>query len=246
MNNLKLKLLGVVLLVGLALLFYLGCLHPKTVTEQPNPLPRANTMTQEKIINLPKATTSKMTLEDALQKRRSERAYLDQALNLKDIAQILWAAQGVTESSWGGRTVPSAGALYPIEIYLVVRKVEKLEPGVYHYLPTSHQLNQVLAGDVSNKLAPAAFGQSFISQAAANLVIVGVFERTTSKYGERGNHYVYMEAGHAAQNVYLQATSLNLGTVSVGAFSDEAVQKLLNLDLGEIPLYIMPIGIVTN
>ncbi|MBU3901102.1 SagB/ThcOx family dehydrogenase [Patescibacteria group bacterium] len=184
---------------------------------------------------------SKTSIEEALLKRRSIREYKDEALSLEEISQILWSAQGITAPERGGRTAPSAGALYPLEIYLVVRKIENLESGVYHYLPEGHEIKQVLEKDISGELAIAGLNQMFIKEAPANIVISAVFSRTTSKYGERGNQYVYMEAGHAAENIYLQVESLGLGTVTVGAFSDEEIKRILNLR-EEIPLYIMPIG----
>lgn len=184
---------------------------------------------------------SKTSIEEALLKRRSIREYKDEALSLEEISQILWSAQGITAPERGGRTAPSAGALYPLEIYLVVRKIENLESGVYHYLPEGHKIKQVLEKDISGELAIAGLNQMFIKDAPANIVISAVFSRTTSKYGERGNQYVYMEAGHASENIYLQIESLGLGTVTVGAFSDEEVKRILNLQ-EEIPLYIMPIG----
>lgn len=185
---------------------------------------------------------SETSIEEALLKRRSVREYKDEPLTLKEVSQILWAGQGITEPKWGGRTTPSAGALYPLEIYLVVKKVEGLKSGVYHYLSKEHKLKKVLEGDVSSELAVAAVGQMFIAQAPVNLVFTGIFERTTQKYKERGIRYVFMEAGHAAQNVYLQAQSLGLGTVTVGAFDDEAIKEILKLKKEETPLYIMPLG----
>lgn len=183
-----------------------------------------------------------ISIEQAFLERRSVREYKDEALSPGEISQILWSAQGITAPDWGGRTVPSAGALYPIEIHLVVKKAENLEPAVYHYLPDEHKIEKVLGGDVSEDLAKAARGQMFIKEAPINIVISAVFSRTTSKYGDRGVQYVHMEAGHASQNIYLQVGSLGLGTVAVGAFNDNEVKKVLNLPENETPLYIMPIG----
>lgn len=200
-------------------------------------------MNQENEILLPEPQRqSKTTIEEAILKRRSAREFKDEPLTLFEISQILWSAQGVTAPEWGGRAAPSAGALYPLEIYLVARKAEGLLPGVYHFIPQGHKLRKVSEGDLSLELTTAAMGQDPIKAAPVNLVITAIFERTTQKYGERGIHYVYMEAGHAAQNVYLQTQSLNLGTVTIGAFDDEEVKKLLKLSPNEVPLYIMPIG----
>lgn len=183
-----------------------------------------------------------ISVEEALKKRRSTRSYKNEPLALNEISQILWSAQGITDPSFGGRTVPSAGALYPLEIYLVAKNIKELPAGVFKYKPENHSLIKILEGEISGQLAKAALGQSFIAEAPAILIISGVFERTTKKYGERGVQYVFMEAGHAAQNVYLQAESLNLGTVTVGAFIDEEVKKILRMPEEEHPLYIMPVG----
>jgi len=182
-----------------------------------------------------------ISLEEAILKRRSQRSYKKEPLSFFEISQILWSAQGIT-SPEGLRTVPSAGALYPLEIFLVVGRVENLDPGVYQYDPKSHSISKIKDGDLRSELSIAALGQSWVKEAPAVLVIGGVFERTTRKYGERGIRYVFMEAGHAGQNVYLQATALNLGTVTVGAFDDERVKEILNLPKEVSPFYLMPIG----
>lgn len=197
----------------------------------------------ENMIFLPEPQfQGKISVEEALLKRRSVRSYKEEALNLKEVSQILWSAQGITDPSFGGRTAPSAGALYPLEIYLVVKNVKELPLGVFKYKPENHSLIKIFEGEISRQLAKAALGQNFIAEAPAVLVISGVFERTTKKYGEKGIQYVFMEAGHAAQNIYLQAEGLNLGTVTVGAFVDEEVKKLLRMPEEENPLYIMPVG----
>lgn len=185
---------------------------------------------------------SETSIEEALFERRSVREYRGEALNLEEISQLLWAAQGITAPERGGRTAPSAGALYPLELYLVAKEAQGLAAGVYHYLPEGHKLERRLEGDLNLELARAALGQTAVEEAPVTLVFTAVFERTTQKYGQRGRNYVYLEAGHAAQNVYLQVQSLDLGTVVIGAFDDEAVKKCLALSQEEIPLYIMPIG----
>ena len=184
---------------------------------------------------------SKVSVEEALLKRRSVRDYTGEALTLPEVAQLLWAAQGITEPT-GKRTAPSAGALYPLEVYLVVGSVEGVTPGIYRYQPLQHELVKVCAGESRAALAEAALHQESIEQGAIDIVIAAVYERTTSKYGNRGVRYVYMEAGHAAENLYLQAEAMNLGTVVIGAFSDEPVKQVLNLPEDEEPLYIMPVG----
>lgn len=233
-----LKFIGGIILGGLILVFiwFLFYNNEKLVNT------KKETMPQVEIILLQPDKTSETSIEEALSKRRSVRNYKDEPLNLKEISQILWAAQGITAPEVGARTTPSAGGLYPLEVYLVVKNVNEIKAGVYQYLPESHKLTEVLEGDMSRQLARAALGQMFIAEAPVNLVFSGVFSRTTSKYGDRGIQYVYMEVGHAAQNVYLQAQSLGLGTVVVGAFDDEEVKRMLNMSEEETPLYIMPIG----
>lgn len=237
--SLPIKFLGGLVFIGLAVsLIWLLLFKPELMSQKQQKEVGENTF-----IILPQPDkTGETSIEEALLERRSVREYKDQALSLKDISQILWSVQGITAPDFGGRTAPSAGALYPLEVYLTVRTSEEIEPGVYKYLPDNHKLIMVLEGDVGTLLARAALGQMFISEAPINLVFSAVFERTTRKYGERGIRYVHMEAGHAAQNVYLQCQSLGLGTVTVGAFDDKEVSRILKLSEEETPLYIMPIG----
>ena len=184
-----------------------------------------------------------MSLEEAILKRRSRRDFGDSPLTLREVSQILWAGQGITDAA-GLRAAPSAGALYPLDLYLVVGKqgVEGLGEGVYHYLPQSHSLEPTVQGDVRQTLARLSREQMFVTEAPLSLLITGEYERTTNKYGERGMRYVHMEAGHVAQNVYLQSEALGLGTVTMGAFQDEKISEALNLPPSYRPLYLMPIG----
>ena len=193
-------------------------------------------------IKLPEpCNTSNTSVETALSQRRSIRAYSRDNLTIEEVSQLLWSAQGIT-SAGGGRTAPSAGALYPLELYLVVGDVEGVDKGVYWYRPEEHELEKVTEGDIRAELADAALGQECVRDAAIDIVFTAVYERTTRKYGERGVRYAHMEAGHAAQNVYLQAVSLDLGTVVIGAFNDSKVKKVVNLGERENPLDIMPVG----
>ncbi len=182
-----------------------------------------------------------LSIEAALHQRRSVRVFVPAALAFKDVARLLWAAQGITDGR-GFRTTPSAGALYPLEVYLVAGEVEELHAGVYHYDPTAHAVSTMLLGDQRAALSRAALGQTWIEDAAAALIICAVYRRTMAKYGERGIRYAQIEVGHAAQNVYLQAVSLGLGTVMVGAFDDDQVRALLGMADDCQPLGIMPIG----
>ncbi len=184
---------------------------------------------------------SEVSVETALKQRRSVRNFTNQSLTIQQLGQILWSAQGMN-SPKGYRTAPSAGALYPLEIYLVAGNVSGLEPGIYKYLPTKHAVSRVANGDKRAELSRAALGQSPVRKAPLVLVFCAVYGRVTGKYGQRGIMYVHMEAGHAAQNVYLQAEALELGTVSIGAFQDEEVKAVLNNDIEEQPLYMMPVG----
>ncbi|KDE56499.1 SagB/ThcOx family dehydrogenase [Methanoculleus sp. MH98A] len=196
----------------------------------------------EDAIALPEPRTEgDVSVEEALWGRRSVRVYAEVPLELADAGQILWAAQGVTDDR-GYRTAPSAGGLYPLEIYLVAGGVMGLEPGVYHYRPGEHLLVRVGAGDRRTALQAAAVNQTPVGDAPATIVITAVPERTTAKYGERGTRYVYMEAGHAAENVYLQAEALDLGTVVIGAFDEDEVREVLALPENTTPLYLMPVG----
>lgn len=184
---------------------------------------------------------SDTSIEEAVLLRRSVRQYKDEPLTLAELSQLLWAAQGITNPG-GFRTAPSAGALYPLELYIAAGNVEGLSPGIYRYESDGHGLENIADGDVRDDLCSAALDQSAVKDAAAVIVFSAVFERTTGKYGERGIRYVHIEVGHAAQNVYLQAASLGLGTVVIGAFDDDEVKKAMNMDESEEPLYIMPVG----
>lgn len=184
---------------------------------------------------------SDVSLEECLAGRRSHRDYSEEPLTLAEVSQLLWAAQGLT-AEWGGRTAPSAGALYPLELYLIAGDVTNLPAGVYRYESQEHELINLAAGDQRNALAEAALGQRAISCGAIDIVIAAVYQRTTGKYSDRGIQYVHQESGHAAQNICLQATALNLGTVTIGAFYEEEVTRLLQLPPETTPLYILPVG----
>jgi|YNPMSStandDraft_1061717.scaffolds.fasta_scaffold05741_5 SagB-type dehydrogenase family enzyme len=205
-----------------------------------------NIIPSENVIKLPEPRKkSNTSLEEALLKRRSIREYKEESLSLEEISQILWAGQGITDPQ-GLRTAPSAGALYPLEIYLNVSNVNNLKEGIYKYNPQNHELIQIKEGDKKIEIYNSGLQQSAIKNAPLIIIISAVFEKTTSKYGERGIRYVYMEAGHCAQNIYLQATALNLGTVTIGAFDDEKIKQILEFKNNEQPLYLMPIGKIKN
>jgi SagB-type dehydrogenase family enzyme len=180
-------------------------------------------------------------VERALARRRSIREYADAPLSLAEVSQLLWAAQGITGPD-GERTAPSAGALYPLEIHVVAGAISDLPPGLYHYDPRRHRLQPELRGDLRGPLADAALEQDWVAEAPVVLVLSAVYARTARKYGGRAPRYVHMELGHAAQNVYLQAVALELGTTLVGAFHDRRLQKLLAFPSELEPLGVMPVG----
>lgn len=205
----------------------------------------------DQMIQLPDPIlTSNVSVEEAMQNRRSVREFKTDALSMDQVSQILWAAYGINEPRsnpaflrGGLRTAPSAGALYPLDIYLVCGKVDGLPAGIYKYISEKHSLELVSEGDVRKELGKAALEQDFIEEAPISLVYVAIFKRTTQKYGERGRErYVCIDLGHSAQNVYLQAYALNLGTCAVGAFTDKMVSMVMLLFDQEEPLYIMPVG----
>ncbi len=192
--------------------------------------------------SLPKPSTqSDVSLEKALLHRRSIRAYQPRPLDLSILGQVLWAAQGIT-GNMGQRTAPSAGALYPMEILVATARIADLAAGIHHYLPHHHSLQQLQSGDLRPALAAAALEQECLHEAAAIVIVTAVPARTAVKYGRRAIRYVHMEAGHVAQNVCLQATALELGCVTVGAFDDDEIATVLNLPQGVEPLYLLPVG----
>ena len=181
------------------------------------------------------------SVEMLLLQRRSMRSYQKSALNLAELGQLLWSAQGVTNAQ-GLRTAPSAGALYPLKLFVVVGDVNELSPGIYQYNPKDHSLLKTANGDLRKSLQKAALDQTCVGDAAIIFVFTAIYQRTTGKYGKRGVRYVHMEVGHAGQNLFLQAEGLGLGTVVVGAFDDDEVREVLNFDADVQPLSLMPVG----
>ena len=207
-----------------------------------NQITTHSTLISDELIPLPEPSyESIFSIEEALLKRRSTREYSGEPLTLEEISQILWAAQGITHEK-RLRTAPSAGGLYPLELYVVVGDVEGLEKGIYHYMPIENSLLKTVDGDKRSNISDAALGQAWVENAAINIVISAIYERTTVKYGDRGIRYVHIEVGHTAQNICLQATALNLGVVTVGAFHDDKIVHILNLSQDEKPVYIISIG----
>jgi SagB-type dehydrogenase family enzyme len=187
-------------------------------------------------ITLPKPNQdSVISLEKAIAVRRSRRNFLPQSLTLEQISQLTWAAQG-QEAGGRFRTIPSAGATYPLELFVITGD------GLFHYLTAKHSLEKLTSQDLRADLASAAWGQEFVEAAPLTLIFAAEFSRTTNHYGKRGIRYIYMEAGHAAQNVHLQAEALGLGSVAVGAFDDASVSKVLSLLKNLEPVYMVTVG----
>jgi len=199
---------------------------------------------------LPRKITN-VSVEEAVLRRRSIREYTKDPVRLEHLAMMLWAACGVTEPKWGLKASPSAGATYPLKVYVVVGEGRVLlegggylRAGVYKYDEYKHLLSLVKPGDLRRELAAAALGQEWVEEAPVDLVVCAIFGRTTSRYGERGRvRYVPMEVGHLGQNVYLMATALGYGAVVVGAFHDDMVQAAIGAGREEVPMYIIPIGV---
>ncbi|UCF07022.1 MAG: SagB family peptide dehydrogenase [bacterium] len=192
-----------------------------------------------------------LSVEAALQNRRSIRSYAHDPLTIADVSQLLWAAYGITRILEGAppfirggfRTAPSAGARFPLELYIAAFDVTGLPPGIYLYQSETHKLMLISEGDKRAEVSEAAFDQSHFETAAAAIVYSAVFERTTVKYGERGRErYVCMDLGHSAENVYLQAYTLKIGTCAIGAFTDLWLRKTFRMTRAEEPLYVMPLG----
>ncbi len=195
--------------------------------------------------NLPDPITDgEVSLERTITQRRSRRFFSGDALTIEQAGQMLWSAQGITGDEGRLRASPSAGATYPLEVFIAVgdNTVEGLDAGIYLYRPQNHQLDMTAEGDARSNLAGAALNQHFIAAAPMVIIIAADYDRTASRYGERAERYVHMEVGHAGGNIYLQAEALNLGTVAVGAFNDSEVAEVINLPGNLDALYIMPVG----
>lgn len=193
-------------------------------------------------IALPRATpSSEANLTSLLDRRRSVREFANRPVELAELAEVLWAAIGVNRPD-GRRTVPSAGALFPLDVYVVVGDVRGLAPGVYRYLPFEHALERTAGGDRRAALVGEALRQGWVARAPAIVIVTAEYERTTVKYGDRGVRYAHMEVGSVAQNVYLQCAALGLGTTFVGAFDDEGVAEAMGLPAAHRPLALLPIG----
>ncbi|AZK58895.1 hypothetical protein Daudx_0339 [Candidatus Desulforudis audaxviator] len=242
--------------LGWVVLTAAGCATGKEAARNRVPADPGENIAREvaggKAIALPASRlTGEMSLEAAVAGRRSERSFRAAPLKLEQLAQLLWAAQGITDphpdpAQRFRRAAPSAGAQYPLDLYPVVGEIEGLEAGIYRYCPQEHALGLLTPGDRRRQLARACLGQMFVAAAPVAVVITATYDRITDRYGERGIRYAHMEVGHVGQNIHLQAEALGLGTVVVGAFQDEEVAEVLQLPRKEAPLYVMPVGIIQS
>jgi len=196
-------------------------------------------------ISLPKPSLDgKVSVEKAIKERRTIRDFKERPLSLNHLSQLLWAAQGITDPKERKRAAPSGGALYPLDIYLIVgaNGVEGMEAGIYHYLPEKHSISLLSKGDRRKEVATASLWQIWMAKAPVMFIITAEYRRITGKYGERGIRYALMEVGHVGQNIFLQTEALGLGAGIVGAFNDADVSKVMGGAPQHEPLLIMPVG----
>jgi SagB-type dehydrogenase family enzyme len=229
---LKRRLIGVIVLL-LAATIGAGLLTRVVFPPQKSPTTTAN----GEVLSLPSPQiTGGMPLTEALARRRSHREFADQPLTRQQVSQLCWAAQGVSDETRGLRTAPSAGALYPLTVFVID------EHGAYEYEPERHALRTVAAGDLRSELQAAALNQPAVGNAPVCVVIAMNVSRTAAKYKDRAERYCLLEAGHVAQNVLLQATALGLTGVPMGGFEPRRVAKVLDLAANLEPVYLIPLG----
>lgn len=210
----------------------------------PNP-PQYKQYAEAKMIRLLRPQYRGLPVEAAIEQRRSVREFSTRAIDFAQLSQLVFAAQGTTGEKYNHplRAAPSAGALYPMELYVVVNRVEEIPQGIYHYNIRENGLELLEAGDFSARIIEAGLHQSMLGKSCVTFALSAVFDRTRFKYGERGMRYIYMEAGHISENIFLQAISLGLGSVSVGAFYDDKVNLLFGLDgQKESAIYLHAVG----
>lgn len=232
------------LLCLLVPIIYLSCSpHPAANhVEDPEPIHESITLPEPDL-------DGDVSIEKTLSLRLSKRNFTEQAVTKQELSQLLWAAQGtgVDGTTGATRTAPSAGGTHPMELFIVVGEIqedgddnETVPPGIFHYDQSNHKLASLQEGDYREQVSQAALNQGFIAQAPATLILAADYERTTRRYGERGQRYVHIEVGHITQNIHLQAEALELGSVAVGAFDDQELKSIL--DIGYDPLMIIPVG----
>ncbi len=213
----------------------LACQATPTATPAPTQASAAASLALQEVSLPAPRLSGAMSLEETLSRRRSVREYSKEALTTAELSQLLWACNGVTHSA-GLRTAPSAGALYPLEVYVATAE------GVSRYVPQGHSLQRLDRADMRAALSAAAMGQAAVAQSPAVFIIAAVYQRTAQKYGDRAPLYVHLEAGHAAQNLLLQAVALGLGGVPIGAVYEQKIQEVLRLPADHQPVYIIAIG----
>ncbi len=187
-----------------------------------------------------------VSVEQAIENRRSIRQFSNDSITLDNLSQILWSAQGITDSEKGLRAAPSAGQVYPLEIYVFVgiNGVSGLQEGVYHYVPVNNSLEKIMDGDLRGELSGIANNQPWVKQAPVDILITGNYRKMINKYTERelSTRFVNLEAGHAGENIYLQSEALGLVTVSLGSMNEEQLIQSFKLPENENPIYIFPVG----
>lgn len=188
-------------------------------------------------IQLPEPKTAgRMSVEESIYRRRSERSFLPADLSMAQISQVLWAAQGITDQAFGFRAAPSSGALYPLTLYILKKD------GIFQYVPMDNKLIEIANEDRRLSLVRASLGQNYIAEAPLVIVITGNFRISEAKYGQRAYRYLNMEIGHVAENIQLQAVALGMVSTPIGAFWDDVVAKTLELPETQDPFYIIPVG----
>ena len=235
MNN-RLLRICIIISVTLMLLNHPGCgKSDDKVGAEPTP-------DNSEIIQLPEPRlNSDVSLEESLYNRRSTRNYSNEPVTIQEVAQLLWAAQGITDAA-GHRAAPSAVASYPLSIYIVAGNVPEIMDGVYIYDPVDHSMKRSIDGDIRNELAVASMGQASVRQGAVSFVVTVDYGKMAARFGDKGERFGTLEAGHAAQKLCLQATALDLGLVTAGAIYDDQVVEVLDLPENLTPLYVIPVG----
>ena len=240
---------GKICLFAFVLLSLTACDNSGSVKQTQTPLAKIDGAQLTYALPSP-LTDGKVSVEYALANRRSNRQYTEQSLSAENLAQILWSAYGVTQPEsrratlrGGFRTAPSAGGLYPFEIYAIIGNVDGIEPGVYKYISEEHKIVRTIDNDIREEFCEAALGQPFVKEAPVTIFYSAIFSRTTQRYGDRGrDRYVWIDLGHSAENIYLQAEALSLGACVIGSFHDDQVNELLQLPEEEVPMYIVTVG----
>ena len=249
-NFIKIIVAGLISVSGITGWFFSEYLKKEPKSEKELVEKKMENLSKKKyLLPVPKFSSNIM-VEEAISWRRSIREYKDEPISIESLSSILWASQGINEFNYSFRTIPSAGATYPLEVYAIIaekgvliKESDYLVEGSYKYDGKMHSIELVKEGDFSEELAKASLNQNWIKEAPINIVVCALYERTERRYGDRGQRYVHMEDGHVSQNIYLMAAALYLGTVAVGAFYDEQVRNVIKAEIKEKPLYIMPIGI---